>query len=204
MAIADVENLFGILVLSSTLSVGEDSSRWKDRRGISWACTVLTLRASSTFEMLCGLLFELWGYFLTFLTGKLSPNAPGFRLSSSDPLVVRLPTGAYRRVAHSPPIIENGSTPSLGHPLVEKWLGIPYAMPPTGNLRFRAPRPLSTDLSGVELAEIHDATSFGAACPQPPYGDNNLGAPMSEDCLYLNVSHEGADTRNMRYVRTHL
>lgn len=204
MAIVDVENLFGIPILSSTLSVGEDGNCWKDRRGISWACTVLTSRASSTFKMFCGLLFELWGYFLTFLTGKLSPNAPGFELLLSDPLVVRLPTGAYRGVAHSPLIIENGSTHSLGHPLVEKWLGIPYAMPPTGNLRFRAPRPLSTDLSRVGSAEIHDATSFGAACPQPPYGDNNLGAPMSEDCLYLNVSHDGTDTRNVRCVPTHL
>ena len=61
----------------------------------------------------------------------------------------------------------------------DRWLGIPFAQPPVGNLRFKAPVPITSPLAGVK-----EATSFGDACPQPP-GD--LGAPMSEDCLYLNV-----------------
>ncbi|KAJ4480140.1 alpha/beta-hydrolase [Lentinula aciculospora] len=61
----------------------------------------------------------------------------------------------------------------------EKWLGIPYATPPIGSFRFKAPTPLVKPLSPLQ-----DASAFGNACPQRP-GD--LGAPMSEDCLFLNV-----------------
>ncbi|KAF8637809.1 hypothetical protein AX16_010727 [Volvariella volvacea WC 439] len=64
----------------------------------------------------------------------------------------------------------------------EKWLGIPYAEPPVGPLQFKAPVPVS---SSQEMASKGDATRFGNACPQPP--SNELGAPIAEDCLYLNV-----------------
>ncbi len=43
-----------------------------------------------------------------------------------------------------------------------------------------APVPVRTIFSRVR----RNATTFGNACPQPP-GD--LGASISEDCLYLNV-----------------
>jgi para-nitrobenzyl esterase len=57
--------------------------------------------------------------------------------------------------------------------------GLPFAAPPTGDLRWRAPRP-PADWQGVR-----DATRFGPSSPQP---DNPaLTGPTSEDCLYLNV-----------------
>jgi para-nitrobenzyl esterase len=60
-----------------------------------------------------------------------------------------------------------------------RFLGIPYAKPPLGALRWKAPGP----------AEAWDgvlkATEFVAGCPQ----QQDQGAPASdnEDCLYLNV-----------------
>ena len=67
---------------------------------------------------------------------------------------------------------------------VDSFLGLPYAAPPTGNLRWRPPQPAAA-WSGVR-----DATTFGPSCPQ----DTNPKAnpflppgPISEDCLYLNV-----------------
>ncbi|PBK67647.1 alpha/beta-hydrolase [Armillaria solidipes] len=63
---------------------------------------------------------------------------------------------------------------------LDRWLGIPFALPPVGDLRFKAPVPVPTNSSRVQ----HDATTFGDACPQPP-GD--LGASISEDCLFLNI-----------------
>jgi para-nitrobenzyl esterase len=60
-----------------------------------------------------------------------------------------------------------------------RYLGIPYAAPPVGNLRWRAPAAV-TAWSGVR-----DAKSFGPHCAQP--GTAFGAASTSEDCLYLNV-----------------
>src|SRR2546430_2139864 len=62
---------------------------------------------------------------------------------------------------------------------VDESLGVPYAVPPVGVLRWQAPRP-APPWSGVRAA-----TAFGPHCAQPatPFGQ----ASMSEDCLYLNV-----------------
>src|ERR1043165_3692330 len=61
--------------------------------------------------------------------------------------------------------------------------GIPFAQPPTGDLRWREPRPVK-NWQGVK-----QATSFGPRCMQAPvFGDMGFrSAVMSEDCLYLNV-----------------
>jgi para-nitrobenzyl esterase len=63
---------------------------------------------------------------------------------------------------------------------VTVYKGIPYAAPPVGPLRFRAPAAASA-WTGVRKAD-----AFGAACPQPG-GDMAQGFAQSEDCLTLNV-----------------
>ena len=45
---------------------------------------------------------------------------------------------------------------------VHEYLGIPYAEPPVGELRFAAPKP-AKPWSGIKRA-----TEFGASCPQSP------------------------------------
>ncbi len=69
--------------------------------------------------------------------------------------------------------------------------GIPYARPPQGALRLRAPLP-PEPWSGVREAKV-----FGASAPQNPGRlAALLGAPTetyAEDCLYLNVWTPGAD-----------
>ena len=57
------------------------------------------------------------------------------------------------------------------------WLGIPFAEPPVGDLRFRAPVPRAC-VPGVTPAD-----AFGPACPQLEAG----AAIGEEDCLQLNV-----------------
>jgi para-nitrobenzyl esterase len=62
--------------------------------------------------------------------------------------------------------------------------GIPFAAPPVGELRWRAPEP-PTAWSGVRPAD-----AFAPVCPQPSEANVALGMPIlpsSEDCLYLNV-----------------
>jgi len=55
------------------------------------------------------------------------------------------------------------------------WRGVPYAAPPVGMLRWKAPQP-TPPWSGVR-----DTTQFGHICMQ------RGGEGMSEDCLYLNI-----------------
>lgn len=70
---------------------------------------------------------------------------------------------------------------------VRVFKGIPYALPPVGPLRFRAPQPYP------DFTAPHNALAFGPAPMQPERiqagtGLNFLGdAKQSEDCLYLNI-----------------
>jgi len=70
---------------------------------------------------------------------------------------------------------------------VHGWRGIPYASPPTGALRWRAPRP------AVPWSGVFEASAHGAMAPQ--YADLLAGTPArqrgqiagDEDCLTLNI-----------------
>ena len=62
------------------------------------------------------------------------------------------------------------------------FLGLPYAAPPIGNLRWRPPQP------PAQWRGVRDATSFAPSCPQNPSANPFLPPGLiSEDCLYLNV-----------------
>ena len=58
--------------------------------------------------------------------------------------------------------------------------GIPFAAPPVGVLRWKAPAPVKS------WQGIRKADAFANACMQAPNSQGNT-APVSEDCLYLNV-----------------
>jgi para-nitrobenzyl esterase len=63
-----------------------------------------------------------------------------------------------------------------------EFLGIPFAAPPVGALRWRPPQPASP------WAGVRDATKPGSTCAQT--GSIATGVPATstaEDCLYLNV-----------------
>jgi para-nitrobenzyl esterase len=72
----------------------------------------------------------------------------------------------------------------------QAFLGIPYAAPPLGELRFAAPRP------PAPWGAVRDALEFGNIAPQAARSDvQNVAARgvQSEDCLYLNVYTPAAD-----------
>jgi para-nitrobenzyl esterase len=75
---------------------------------------------------------------------------------------------------------DDGAVRGMTAGTVDEFLGIPYAAPPTGNLRWRPPQP------PAEWQGVRDATQFAPSCPQPPSPFAPSG-PFSEDCLYLNV-----------------
>lgn len=74
------------------------------------------------------------------------------------------------------------------------FLGIPYARPPLGPLRFRPPEP------APRWTGHRDAKAYGPSAPQNPdepgipYLPLVVG-PTSEDCLYLNVWTPAVDER---------
>jgi para-nitrobenzyl esterase len=65
------------------------------------------------------------------------------------------------------------------------WRGVPYAAPPVGELRLRPPAP-PEPWSGARDALEYGNRSLQPDPRQPPPGP--AGPPMSEDCLYLNVT----------------
>ena len=73
--------------------------------------------------------------------------------------------------------------------------GIPFAAPPVGALRYRAPE------AAAVWSGVRKATAFG---PEPPQNSSRMAmirrvlggaAGQSDDCLHLNVWTPAADTR---------
>jgi para-nitrobenzyl esterase len=89
----------------------------------------------------------------------------------------KLPGGFLARTASGS--LQGAARPDGG----AEFLGIPYAQPPVGDLRWREPVPVKP------WTGVRPANTFGAPCPQPPIGDwNRLDAQAGqEDCLFLNV-----------------
>jgi para-nitrobenzyl esterase len=72
---------------------------------------------------------------------------------------------------------------------VRVFKGIPFAAPPVGELRWKAPQPV------VPWTGVRNADTFSPQCMQTPYPEGSpYAAPpasTSEDCLYLNVHTAG-------------
>jgi para-nitrobenzyl esterase len=92
--------------------------------------------------------------------------------AQSAPPVVHSPAGAVQGLVQTTP----------GGP-ANAFLGLPYAAPPTGQLRWQPPMP------AAKWTGTRDATHFGHRCMQPAlYDDMFFRDPgPSEDCLTLNI-----------------
>ncbi len=73
---------------------------------------------------------------------------------------------------------------------VKKFLGVPFAQAPVGELRWKAPQPVQP------WEGVRDAKQFGNDPMQPDiFGDMSFRGPArSEDCLYLNIWTTAATT----------
>lgn len=77
---------------------------------------------------------------------------------------------------------------------VASWKGIPFAAPPVGGLRWRAPQPAAA------WTGVRDASAYAHDCMQKPSPSDAapLGTTPAEDCLYANVwkpANAGANAR---------
>nr|XP_060615308.1 cholinesterase-like [Anolis sagrei ordinatus]XP_060615309.1 cholinesterase-like [Anolis sagrei ordinatus] len=106
-----------------------------------------------------------------FILFSLASNA-----ASKDDPVVHTSSGPVK-----------GKSLAVGSGSVQAYLGIPYAEPPLGKLRFQKPLPHQP------WNQILKATNFGNACPQLPLTQTpeaklwNPNRPLSEDCLFLSI-----------------
>jgi para-nitrobenzyl esterase len=82
------------------------------------------------------------------------------------------------------PVVKTADGPVRGFVRdgVSEFLGIPYAAPPVGALRWMPPQPVEP------WWEPRKATKFGHTCPQVTELGSFAGpSSITEDCLYLNV-----------------
>ena len=79
--------------------------------------------------------------------------------------------------------IESGRVAGTLEEGVESWKGIPFARPPIGALRWRAPQPVP------RWRGVLQATTYKHDCMQLPFPSEAAppGTPPSEDCLYVNI-----------------
>jgi para-nitrobenzyl esterase len=85
--------------------------------------------------------------------------------------------------AGSSPVVTISDGPIQGHVdgSVYAFLGIPYAAPPVGDLRWKEPQ------TPAPWTAVRDGSQFGNRCAQNASSTNMTPASTTEDCLYLNV-----------------
>jgi para-nitrobenzyl esterase len=112
----------------------------------------------------CGIKFRN-KFLKTLQLGLLLAAAFGFGWATAEPVAVN-----------------GGTLQGVVADGVRVYKGIPFAAPPVGPLRWRAPQAAS-GWSGIRAAD-----KFSAACPQlGSYPPESAPEPTSEDCLYLNI-----------------
>lgn len=158
----------------NTAAVAENSSYWRRvRRVVTWS-SWLWLIGAVVARSVTGLvrdrrrrrrhigLLTAAGLVLASIVGTAAAAVP-----SADPALVHTADGTVRGVVA---------------PDHRTFSGLPFAAPPVGQLRWRAPAPVTPWLG------IRDATRPGNRCAQQGFVGGRPTQLGSEDCLYLNVT----------------
>jgi len=92
-------------------------------------------------------------------------------------LLITLPIGIFAAEKKTDVIqLDSGPISGKVENGVRIFLGIPYAAPPVGELRWKPPQEIAS------WAQERNSTDFSPSCPQPKQQDTGK---FSEDCLYL-------------------
>lgn len=108
---------------------------------------------------------------------------PGAPPSDAAPADVGALADAGSAEGGASPLVTIMDGPIQGHAdgAVSAFLGIPYAKPPVGPLRWAPPQ------KPAPWTSVFDASTFGKRCAQVANGTLQTAASTDEDCLYLNV-----------------
>ncbi len=110
---------------------------------------------------------------MSFVAVNATGLFPDEKVFAASDCIVKTRYGAFSGF-----IDENG---------VKTWLGIPYAQPPVGQLRWQAPQPLKPS------DKTFDAKKFGFSAMQTVDDrETSSTRPQSEDCLTLNIWRRGS------------
>lgn len=93
-------------------------------------------------------------------------------------LMPALPSPGVAQTATPPLAVSGGEIVGTRQADFDAYLGVPFAAPPVGALRWRAPQPV------LPWDGQRETRAFSPACAQTASWISN---PKSEDCLYLNV-----------------
>ncbi len=94
-------------------------------------------------------------------------------------LLITLPVGTFAdEKKTNVKQIDSGAVSGKVEDGISVFLGIPYAAPPVGKLRWKPPQEVAS------WTEVRNCSDFSRSCPQPKQQD---AGKFSEDCLYLNV-----------------
>lgn len=114
-------------------------------------------------------------------SGRLAGHGPGGALMVSAPYQPEATAPREAPVAH----FAAGDARGLRHDGLCIYKGIPYAVPPTGDRRWRPPAPMP------RWDGVRDATASGPACTQPARRGGSIYASelaqTAEDCLFLDI-----------------
>ncbi|CAG2119446.1 unnamed protein product, partial [Medioppia subpectinata] len=100
----------------------------------------------------------------------------------------------YMYNVHTTSGVVRGQTIHVLNTSIDQFLGIPYAEPPVGRLRFAKPELIKTQLN-----YIIDGSKTCNSCPQMQFGSNKwdkMNITFSEDCLVLNIWTPNAGNNN--------
>jgi para-nitrobenzyl esterase len=106
-----------------------------------------------------------------------------FRIAAPVVLLVAPLFAAHAQAGISRVKIDTGILQGSTSHGIASFKGVPFAAPPVGKNRWRAPQP------AAHWKGVREATKYASDCMQLPFPSDAapLGTPPSEDCLYMNV-----------------
>ena len=133
-------------------------------------------------------------------TNKLLPSADPETPTKSTNKNVSMPKNSSQVIINTKQGRMGGIAVDVGGETTTRFLGVPYAAPPVGKLRFKPPKKHAwKSESGWSFRQTWNATKPRPACPRELsawrypfsldslYGDMVSKTETSEDCLYLNI-----------------